>query len=384
MRVVLWGTYDTGKPRVRLLRDGVRQAGFELIECHNDIWEGIEDKSQLTGFLNKLRLIYRWLGVYPKLMWRYLHLPAHDVVLVSYPGLLDVLLIRVFAWLRQVPVVWDVFISAYDTVVEDRRMIASNHPLAWLLYMTEWLAVRVADCIFMDTQTHAKRIESLFNLPDGACGSIWVGVEAKKFPRIVDNFPVEAGQNSERPLQVLFYGQFIPLHGINYIVDAARALRNENVNWILIGKGQEAQRIRQMFEAEPLPRLRWIEWVDYSELVSWIGQADICLGIFGTSKKAASVIPNKVFQIVSSGKPIITRDSPAIRELLSHCPPCVYLVQAGSASALVDAIREHMELIKHHQFRNCHEEAMTQINVDAIGAQFRALLTSKLLFGEKK
>ena len=75
MRVVLWGTYDTGKPRVRLLREGVYQAGFELIECHNDIWEGIEDKSQLTGFLNKLRLIYRWFGAYPKLMWRYLHLP---------------------------------------------------------------------------------------------------------------------------------------------------------------------------------------------------------------------------------------------------------------------------------------------------------------------
>ena len=301
---------------------------------------------------------------------------------MSYPGLLDVLLIRVFAWIRHVPVMWDVFISAYDTMIEDRRMFASNHPLACLLYVTEWLAVRAADCIFMDTQSHAKRIESLFNLPDGACGSVWVGVETKKFPRIADNLPVEADQNSGRPLQVLFYGQFIPLHGINHIVEAARALRNENVNWILIGKGQEAQRISQMFQEEPLPRLRWIEWVDYSELVSWISSADICLGIFGSSKKAASVIPNKVFQIVSCGKPIITRDSPAIRELLSHCPPCVHLVQAGNASALVNAIREHIALIKYHQYRNCHEETMTQINVDAIGAQFRALLISKLGFGE--
>jgi len=384
MKVVLWGTYDTGKPRVRLLREGVCQAGFELIECHNDIWEGIEDKSQLTGFLNKLRLIYRWLGAYPKLMWRYLNLPAHDVVLVSYPGLLDVLLIRVFAWLRRVPVMWDVFISAYDTVVDDRRMVAANHPLAWLLFVTEWLAVRAADCIFMDTQAHAKRIESLFNLPDGACGAVWVGAETKKFPRIVDNFPIKADQNSGRPLQVLFYGQFIPLHGINYIVEAARTLRNENVNWILIGKGQEAERIRLMLEEEPLLRLSWIEWVDYSELVRWIGDADICLGIFGTSNKAASVIPNKVFQIVSSGKPIITRDSLAIRELLSHSPPCVYLVQAGNASALVNAIREHMKLIKHHQSLDCHEDAISKINVNAIGAQFRALLTSKLRFGEKK
>ncbi|MCX7107419.1 MAG: glycosyltransferase [Methylococcales bacterium] len=384
MKVVLWGTYDTGKPRVRLLRQGIQQAGFELIECHQDIWGGIEDKSQLKGLVSKFVLLLGWLGAYPKLIWRYLHLPPHDVVLVSYPGLLDVLIIRVFAWLRKVPVIWDVFISAYDTVVEDRRMLSPNHPFSWLLYVFEWLAVRAADCIFMDTNTHAKRIELLFNLPDGVCGSVWVGAEADKFPRIEDDLPVEASQAFDRPLQILFYGQFIPLHGINYIVEAARILRDENMNWTLIGKGQEAQRIKEMLEEEPLPLLNWIEWVDYSELVGWIRKADICLGIFGTSKKATSVIPNKVFQIVASGKPIITQDSPAIRELLSHNPPCIYLVQAGSANDLVSAIREHMEQIKHNQFPVCHKALINQINVDAIGAQFNKLLTSKISFGEKK
>ena len=80
-------------------------------------------------------------------------------------------------------------------------------------------------------------------------------------------------------------------------------------------------------------KLRWVDWVDYADLVSWISRADLCLGIFGTSEKAASVIPNKVYQVVAAGRPVVTRDSPAIRELLEHAPPCVYLIPPGDAPA---------------------------------------------------
>jgi glycosyltransferase involved in cell wall biosynthesis len=372
MKIVLWGTYDTGKPRVRLLREGIRKNGVELIECHANIWNGIEDKSQIKGTLSKLGLMLRLLSCYPGLIWRYLRLPKHDLVLVSYPGLLDVLLIRCFAWLRRTPVAWDVFISAYDTVIDDRSMFGVRHPVAYVLWALEWLALRAASGIFMDTKAHAKRLETLFHLRDGECGAVWVGAETEKFPVAQITAP-----QPQRPLQVLFYGQFIPLHGIEYIVEAARLLAHEEIDWILIGKGQEASRIRALLDDQPLARVRWHDWADYQDLTAWIQQADICLGIFGTSKKAANVIPNKVFQIIAAQKPLITRDSPAIRELLQHSPPCVSLIPAGNALALAEVVQQYADKMMKTRDTICHADLTNQIDAMAIGAQFKAWLLTK-------
>ena len=141
-----------------------------------------------------------------------------------------------------------------------------------------------------------------------------------------------------RALKVLFYGQLIPLHGIATIVEAARLLRDEPIDWLLVGRGQDSALLAGLLAREPLPRVRWIEWIEYGDLLAHIADADLALGIFGTSDKAASVIPNKVFQVLAAGRPLVTRDSPAVRELLVHAPPWVQLVPPGDAASLAAAI----------------------------------------------
>lgn len=375
MRIVLWGTYDTSKPRVRILSEGIRRGGHELVECHAEVWRGIADKSQLQGPLRKLLVLVTWLASYPKLWWRYWRLPSHDLVLISYPGLLDVLCITALARLRGVPVVWDVFISLYDTIVEDRRLMGAKTLAARLLWWLERLAFRVADLSFMDTAAHARRVEDLFGLPAQSCGAVFVGAETEHFT-IDEAQPAPAPPTN--PLRVLFYGQFIPLHGIDHIVEAARVLREEPVEWVLIGVGQEAERIRDLLAEDPLPRVRRLDWVEYDQLVGWIDAADLCLGIFGGSAKAASVIPNKVFQVVAAGRPLITRDSPAIRELLRHDPPCVSLTPAGSGQALAAAIRAFMAMTGGQRVGGCHRELRLRIDAAAVGEQFHRCIEERL------
>jgi glycosyltransferase involved in cell wall biosynthesis len=366
--VLYWGTYDTSKPRTRILRDGLRAAGATLHECHAEVWEGIADKSQVTGHLRRLRLLFRWLTRYPSLLWRFLRASRPDIVLVGFPGVLDVIAVAPFARLRRVPIAWDMFMSLYDTVVLDRRLIDPASPWARLLRWIEGFATRRADRLFLDTEAHARHVEALYGLPPRHCGAVWVGVEIEHF-RLQEPVAV-AGRSPVAPLRVLFYGQFIPLHGIDTIVGAARLMSAEAVEWTLIGRGQEAPRIRRMLAATPLPKLRWIEWVDYADLKHWIADADVCLGIFGTSDKAASVIPNKVFQIVAAGRPLITRDSPAIRELLEPVSQCVYLVPPGEESALAEAVREHAGWLARGAPGLCHRELAGRIAAPAIGRQF--------------
>ncbi|HEX9186453.1 MAG TPA: glycosyltransferase [Vicinamibacteria bacterium] len=376
VRLLCWGTYDTSKPRTRILRDGLRAIGAVLHECHAPVWEGIEDKSQVAGRTRRLRLVLGWLGRYPALVWAFLRAPRPDLVLVGFPGVLDVIVAAPLARLRRVPIVWDMFMSLYDTVVLDRRLVAADTLRARALRWLEGLAVRRADLVFLDTEAHARRVESLFGLPARRCGAVWVGAELERF-----RLPPPAGAPARppgTPLAVLFYGQFIPLHGLDTIVAAARLTREEAVEWTLVGRGQEAPAIRRLLAETPLPKIRWVEWVDYADLRTWIQAADVCLGIFGTSDKAASVIPNKVFQIVAAGKPLITRDSPAIRELLEPVPPCVTLVPPGDATALAQAVRAHARRARAAEAGGCHASLAGRIGAPAIARQFEELAARRL------
>jgi glycosyltransferase involved in cell wall biosynthesis len=375
LQILRWGTYDISKPRTRILSDGLRAVGATLRDCHATVWKGVEDKSQVAG-LARLRLLLRWLTRYPALAWRFLRSPRPDVVLVGYPGILDVIVVAPLARFRGVPVVWDMFMSAYDTVVLDRRMVPAGGVRARLLHGLERFAIRRSDLVFLDTEAHSRRIESLYRLRERECGSVWVGAEVKRF-----RLPASASLPARAPaspLKTLFYGQFIPLHGVDTIVQAARLTSDDNVEWTLIGRGQESGVIRRMLDETPLPKLRWIEWVDYSELRRWIAEADVCLGIFGTSEKAASVIPNKVFQIIAAGQPLITRDSPAIRELLSPDPPCVRLVPAGDAGTLAEALRDHLSGLVNARRVRCHAALAERIAAPAIGRQFIECVAQRL------
>ncbi|UCG17327.1 MAG: glycosyltransferase [Phycisphaerales bacterium] len=373
MRIVFWGTYDTGKPRNRILLRGLRQAGVDLVEIRTDVWGGVEDKGQIAGAGRKLRLLGRWLAAYPGLVWRYLRAPRHDAVLVGYMGHLDVILLWPFAKLRGAPVAWDAFLSLYNTVVEDRRILGRGNPVAWFLFAWEWLACRAARLVVLDTGAHAAWFSHRYGMRPGRTASVMVGAEQEAFP------PCRA-EGGDRPLTVLFYGQFTPLHGIGTIVRAAQAAHGEAIRWVLIGTGQEAAGMRALLAQAPA-NVEWIEWVPYDCLREHIARADVCLGVFGDTGKAARVIPNKVFQILSAGAPLITRDSPAIRELLSPDMPGVWLVPPADPDALLDAVRRSGAQ-RGAPPRPLHRDVVGRFAPEAVGAELREILGRLLSPGD--
>jgi glycosyltransferase involved in cell wall biosynthesis len=366
LRVAFWGTYDLSKPRNRILLAGLRANGVQVDECHASVWEHVRDKGTLAP-ASIARQLLRTAFAYPRLIARFCRAPAPDVVLVGYLGQLDVLLLRPFARLRGIPVVWDQFISLYDTVVDDRRQLSARHPLARLLYAWEWAACRAADCVLMDTRAHAAYVAGTFGLPPERVDSVWVGAETAIFR------PARARAEHDGPMTVLFYGQLIPLHGVDTIIRAARLLRDRPIRFVLVGSGQEEGRVRELLTEQPLDRLEWLPWVDYEQLIEHIEAADVCLGIFGSSAKAARVIPNKVFQIVAARRPLVTRDSPAIRELFGAGDDSVCLVPPADPRALASTLEALLER-RHALADMCGRDRRDQISPEAVGRQLLEVL----------
>jgi glycosyltransferase involved in cell wall biosynthesis len=146
-------------------------------------------------------------------------------------------------------------------------------------------------------------------------------------------------------LRVLYFGGFIPLHGVPLIVEAARLLGPEcGITIELLGDGQEADMVARAVAATA-PHVQLTRaWMPERELIAQhIARADVCLGIFADSPKARDVVPAKVYLALACGRPVLTADTPAIREeVLSRtapggpplltCPP-------GDPMALAAALR---------------------------------------------
>jgi glycosyltransferase involved in cell wall biosynthesis len=313
VRVVYFGTYERRYPRNAQVISCLRRAGVDVGERHEPVWEGREQKWGLG------------LGVMPRLAiaeTRLLLAPRVDgeAVLVGYPGHFDLPAARRGA--RGRPLVFNPLVSLVDTLVGDRGRFRPGSLPARALAQIDKRALRAADLVVADTEANAEFLAELAGVaPDGVAVCL-VGAEERVFG---------PGWAPEEPFTAVFVGKLIPLHGVETILAAARLAPELRLR--VIGSGQ----LGSLLQSRPA-NVEWISWVDYERLSGELHRAGCALGIFGTSDKAWRVIPNKAFQALACGVPLVTADTPAARELLSDGETAL-LVPPGDPAALADALR---------------------------------------------
>jgi hypothetical protein len=164
--------------------------------------------------------------------------------------------------------------------------------------------------VLTDTAAHRADLADAVRVPPAKNSVIPMGADELLFGRGPFQAPPPRDWTS-----VLFYGTHLPLHGIDTIVRAAALLDGQApIRFTIIGGGQTQQAVRSLVERLNPSDLTLRPPVPYAELPGLIREADICLGIFGTTQKAGRVVPNKIYQALMVGRPVVTRDSPAVRE----------------------------------------------------------------------
>jgi glycosyltransferase involved in cell wall biosynthesis len=314
VRVLAFGTYQRDYPRNAQVRSCLRGAGIDVVERHVDVWDGRRE-AWAAGAASAARVA---LAEVRLVLSR--RMPA-DALLVGYPGHLDLTAARVAA--RGRPIVFDPLVSLYDTLVGDRGRFAATSLAGQALRRVDRAAFRAADLVVADTAAHAQFYADSFGLDPGRVRVCFVGAEDRLFHPSPD-----AGE----PFSVLFVGKLIPLHGLETILEAAR-LASE-LPFRIVGSGQLANSL-----VTAPPNVTHVPWIDYDNLPDTIRAAGCALGVFGASAKASRVIPNKAFQALACGTPLVTADTPAARELLANGLDAV-LVPASDPGALADALRE--------------------------------------------
>jgi glycosyltransferase involved in cell wall biosynthesis len=258
-----------------------------------------------------------------------------QAVAIGYIGQLDMLILGALARLCGKPVLFNPLVTLTDTVLEDREIVSAQGLIARLIYIADWLALRIATVTIVDTEANAEYLVDRFGLERSRIEVLYVGADE-------GIFRCSTRQHAGGRINVLFYGKMIPLHGIETILETVLVLHRAgetDISFEVIGSGQQEQLVHNFIREYPDLPITYRDWVAYRRLPQRIASADVVLGIFGTTTKAGRVIPNKVFQAMAVGAPIITRNSQAVRTVLRDRESAL-LVEPGEPEQLASAILE--------------------------------------------
>ncbi|MDD5589701.1 MAG: glycosyltransferase [Candidatus Portnoybacteria bacterium] len=310
MTICYFGDYDSEYSRNRILLRGLKENGVIVLEC----------RSQKQGLKKYWDLYKKHRGIKNK----------YDVLIVgqSFHSRL--------VWLAKIlsskKIVWDAYYSFYDKYVFDSRLISPASLRARYYWWTEKIACVLADLILLDTDEHIKYFSNEFRVTREKFRRVLVGsdIDFKALPE----------KNSEATFSVFFYGMYTPLQGARYIIKAAKILENErNIKFIMVGSGQTYADDRKLADELGLENISFFSRRPFMELVMAMVQADVCLGVFGNTPKTKRVIPNKVYDAAALGKPIISSDTPAIKEIFVNFKN-ILLCRPADPADLADKIRE--------------------------------------------
>ena len=323
-RVLVIGTFDPTTPRAR---QWLRL--LERLECDVEVknvgsWGS--DRASDTA-ASPAKMMLSALRTLPKAARHLATCRRPDLVVFLYPGHLDACVLGPIARLRRVPAVLDVFISLYDTVVMDRGLRSKRSPIAFATRALDVLACWSVKCVVVDTPEHADFFARFTHRARNRFAVLWVGAEESRFVAAPD-----PGDDSP----ILWYLPYIPLHGFDTVARAAALLGDDGRTFRLVGDGQEREAAEQLARELGVTNIEFVAPIPEAELPAEIAKASICLGVFGTSEKAARVVPNKVFQCAAAGRAVITAATPAV---INAFGGALVTVPVGDPAALADAIR---------------------------------------------
>lgn len=370
LRVCYFGTYRAGYSRNVIMLDALRTHGVDVTICHATLWHSIEDRVQVAsgGWLSGA-FIWRVISTYLRLLNRYRQVGAYDVLVVGYPGQFDVYLARLLAAWRRKPVVLDVLMSLHR-VAEERGLTEKSPTSGRIIFGLEKLALRLPHRLIMENRIYQTYLSEKYGIAPARFRFVPLGADERKF------FPREGG-GEDMPFRVVYFGTFLPSHGLDAIVSAAKMLAEyDDVLFEFFGKGQEMDRIVALTQSLGLENVVFHGFVSKEALLNGIANAHVCLGVLGDTKQAQFTVQNKVWETLAMRKCLISAESDAVREWLE---PDVHakLIARNNAHAIADAI---LEMKANPEKRLAladagYEQYRATNSLERIGAKFADVLT---------
>ncbi len=300
-------TNQTNRPRVCFV--ATREASYSRVAI---VRKALNENFDVDEFLSSHRSYpIRIFVIAARLLlaWVSGRLRRADIVFVGYFAQPVFPLVRL---LYRGPIIADAYFSMYDTMINDKQKARPGSLLARICFWLDRHMLRRAELCLTDTNQHVEYMRQSFDAPKAEVRRLWISADSK---------PIEwnpAVPDGKEPFDVFFWGGFIPLQGVDTIVRAAAILKDigQNFRFTIFGTGQTYAQCVALSHELGTDNIEFCGWQGASEIARRAAKSHVALGIFGTTEKASRVIPNKAYEALAMGVPLVTRDSAAANELL--------------------------------------------------------------------
>lgn len=232
------------------------------------------------------------------------------------------------------PLIFDAMMSPYAALCEENKAGLLGKLLAPIVYRMERRILQRSHLVLTDTRLHASYYARTFSIPQAKLCTLPVGAIES-----TPNTALKIGA-AAKPFSVLFYGSFLPLHGVPVIAAAAALLKDLPIRFDFIGgNAKQAQQLQQQCAQRDVTRYTHRQWVPLEQLLqSEIPHAGLCLGgPFGGTAQARRVVTGKASQCLALSKATVIGRIEEDYGFVDRVN-CL-LVEQADANALADAIR---------------------------------------------
>lgn len=266
-----------------------------------------------------------------------LFLSRPDVVIGSSPQLLVALSGWWLALWKRVPFVFEV----RDLWPESLAAVgvgSGDSPLHRVLARIAGFLYRRADRVVVVTPAFENHLAEHWRVPRAKISVVENGVET-------DLFAPQRGTDQRKELAaegnfvVSYIGTMGMAHGLETIVAAAARLRDTNpeIVFVMLGEGAEKERIVTQARERGLINLRFVDQQPREKIPGYIGSSDACLVLLKKADLFKTVIPTKMLEFMSCGRPVILGVDGQARTILEQARAGI-VIEPENSEALANAI----------------------------------------------
>lgn len=303
--------------------------------------EGIEVRRART--LNTINRGFVWrvvafLGFMVSSLFKALGAGKVDVVMGTSPPIFQAGSAWMVSFLRRKPFLLEVRDLWPDFAVD--MGVIKNPLIIWIAKRVELFLYARASHILVNSpafrdymiENHGVKPEKITLIPNGVD------------PAMFD--PDEAGGavREEFSLQgkfiVTYAGAMGPANDIPTIIRAAEQMKDdERVHFLLVGDGKDRRKAERLKEELGLSNVTFAGLRSKSEMKAILGATDVCLATLMPIPMFKTVYPNKIFDYLAAGRPILLGIDGVIREVVESAKAGQF-IEPGKPEAIVEGVRK--------------------------------------------
>jgi glycosyltransferase involved in cell wall biosynthesis len=266
-----------------------------------------------------------------------------DVVWGTSPPIFQAFSAWLLSFLKGVPFLFEVrdlwpdFAIAMG-ILQNRTLIALSKWLERFLYKRAERVVVNSPGYVEHVKTHGARAVSL--VPNGVDAAMFSSPRDNSTARAYASAPGDVQKYGlENKFVVMYAGAHGPSNDLGVLIEAAALLQDDPaIHIILVGDGKDKPALMADAQARGLDNVTFIDPVAKNEMKGMFALADVCLAILKPIELYKTTYPNKVFDYMAAGRPVLLAIDGVIRQVVEEAKGGLF-VPPGDARALADAIR---------------------------------------------